>query len=397
MPAVWRWDHVLAGPGAHPGRIADRARRPTRYRRLETSRRRGRPRPGDRLGRIVASIIGIVDDRAPGEEIPWAVRRFFEALAAERPLVLLVDDFQWAEPGLVDLFQHLLDLGRGPILLVTIGRPELEELRPEWFARASLSVVRLDALDASDAGVLVDHLAPELRPGSLRSRILAAAEGNPLFLEQFVAYASDEVDAGARRLTDRTRQDLPIPPTIGALLAARLDRLPDVERQLLERASVIGRTFWVGALVNLLDEGDRAELPRRLAHLVRRDLIRADDPTSSTTKHFASAISSSAMPPTSPSRSANEPSCTSPSPGGWRTALLKNLESPSSSSGTTWSRRIDIGRSSAMTQPGPGRSPIELSGTSVLPDWPRSSEAIRTPPRRSSGARSTSLRRDTSE
>ena len=96
---------------------------------------------GDLVRSRIASVIGLADDPVPGEEIPWAVRRFFEALAAERPLVLLVDDLQWAEPALVDLLEHVLDLGRGPILLVTVARPELEEVRPDWLARPSL---RLD-------------------------------------------------------------------------------------------------------------------------------------------------------------------------------------------------------------------------------------------------------------
>jgi DNA-binding SARP family transcriptional activator len=223
----------------------------------------------------VASVVGLSSDPVPGEEIHWAVRRFIEALAAARPVVLLLDDLQWAEPALFDLLEHILDLGRGPILLVAIARPEIDEVRPDWLARQGL-LVRLDSLDASDAATLLDHLAPELPPGPLRSRILAAAEGNPLFVEQFVAYMSDEVDVHGEGLTGRISVDLPIPPTIGALLAARLDRLPDVERRLLERAAVVGRTFWQGALVELLPEDERAEVSRRLAHLARRGLLRPD-------------------------------------------------------------------------------------------------------------------------
>jgi DNA-binding SARP family transcriptional activator len=226
--------------------------------------------------RRVATVVGLADDDAPAEEIQWAVRRFFEALASEGPLVLLVDDLQWAEPALVDLLGHLLDLGRGPLLLITIARPELEEAQPDWLARTSHALVRLDSLSESDAEKLLDHLAPELPPGPLHTRILAAAEGNPLFVEQFVAYVSDEAHAVGQRLDDRTRADLPIPPTIEILLAARLDRLPAGERRILERAAVIGRTFWAGALAELLPPDERADLPRHLAHLAHRDLIRPD-------------------------------------------------------------------------------------------------------------------------
>jgi tetratricopeptide (TPR) repeat protein len=195
-------------------------------------------------------------------------------LAVDRPLVVLVDDLQWAEPLLVDLLDHLLDLGRGPILLIAIARPELEDGRPDWLARSSQALVRLDALGATDAATLLDHLAPELPPGPLRSRILATAEGNPLFVEQFVAYTADEADGGQAILDEHSAADLPIPPTIGALLAARLDRVPELERRLLERAAVIGRTFWTGALVDLLPDDERGDVARRLARLARRDLIR---------------------------------------------------------------------------------------------------------------------------
>ena len=222
----------------------------------------------------LASIMGLTDEPVPGEEIAWAVRRFVELLAAERPLVLVVDDLQWAEPVLIELLDHVLDLGRGQILLVAIARPELEDVRPDWLARSSLALLRLDALVETDAAALLDLLAPELPPGELRSRILASAEGNPLFVEQFVAYATDEALAGRPTLDARTAVDLPIPPTIGALLAARLDRLPDAERQLLERASVVGRTFWTGALTELLPDSEHRDVAGRLARLARRDLIR---------------------------------------------------------------------------------------------------------------------------
>ena len=231
---------------------------------------------GELVGHRVAAVLGLGDENAPAEEIQWAVRRFFEAIASERPLALLVDDLQWAEPALVGLLEHVLDLGHGPLLLVTIARPELEEGHADWLARSSHALIYLDPLSEADAATLLDYLAPELPPGALRSRILAAAEGNPLFVEQFVAYVSDAAHTGGERLDGRTRADLPIPPTIGILLAARLDRLPDVERRTLERAAVVGRSFWVGSLAELLPDEDRTDLPRRLARLARRGLIRPD-------------------------------------------------------------------------------------------------------------------------
>jgi DNA-binding SARP family transcriptional activator len=234
------------------------------------------PDRADEVRTRLASVVGISEDPAPAEEIQWAVRRCLETLATVGPIVLLVDDLQWAEPALIDLFEHILDLGRGPILVVAIARPELEEVHPAWLARSNVAQVRLDSLDESDAAALLEHLAPELPSGFLRARIMGVAEGNPLFVEQFVAYVSDEASATARRLDDQTAVDLPIPPTIATLLGARLDRLPEGERRLLERASVVGRSFGVDAVRALLPADDQKELPRRLGRLVRRDLIRPD-------------------------------------------------------------------------------------------------------------------------
>ena len=222
----------------------------------------------------IAAMVGLDGREVEPEEVPWAVRRLVETLAAERPLVLLVDDLQWAEPALIDLFEHVIDLGRGPLLVITVARPELEDLRPAFLGRPSIDVIRLDSLDDAETATLLGHLAPEIRPGLLRSRILASSEGNPLFVEQFVAYVADEVVAGGGTRGDPVALDLMMPPTIGALLAARLDRLPDAERRLLERAAVIGRTFGTGALVELLPDRDRTGLQAHLAQLARRSLIR---------------------------------------------------------------------------------------------------------------------------
>ena len=253
----------MAGPRArHAGRRASSpaSRGPTRWPRLEAV-----VAGSDRAELVrdrVAAIVGLADEPAAGRRRSAGQSgASVEALAAERPLVLLVDDLQWAEPVLVELLGHILDLGRGPLLLVTIARPELEEAHPDWLARPSLGLIRLEALDESEAATLLDRLAPELPAGPPRTRILAAAEGNPLFVEQFVAFLSDE--AGARpsaRPASRPRQPRPMPPTIGALLAARLDRLPDAECRLLERAAVIGRTFYGEALAELLPPDERAEL-----------------------------------------------------------------------------------------------------------------------------------------
>lgn len=218
----------------------------------------------------IAAVIGVLEgDAGSPEEMPWAVRRLFERLAVDEPLVVLIDDLQWAEPGLVDLLDHILELSRGQILLVTIARPELEDSRADWVARSDTSI-RLDALEANDADELLSKLAPDMPEGALRSRVLSTAEGNPLFMEQVAAYLLDRADLS------EVGPDLPIPPTIAALLAARLDQLPDHERLVLERAAVIGRSFWSGALTELLPVTAASELPRSLARLARRGLIRPE-------------------------------------------------------------------------------------------------------------------------
>ena len=230
---------------------------------------------GDVAATLIASIIGSGDAVESAEEIPWAVRRLFEALSAKRPLVFLVDDLQWAEPALIDLLGHILDLGCGPILAVAIARPELEDRRADWLARSNL--FRLDALEEHDAAQLLDRLVPDLHAGPSRRRILAATEGNPLFIEQYVAYLRDTLeDKGSGHDVRTATDDLSIPPTIAALLAARLDHLPEPERLLLARAAVIGRTFWSTALTDLIPSGERGDLPRRLAELARRGLIRPE-------------------------------------------------------------------------------------------------------------------------
>jgi DNA-binding SARP family transcriptional activator/predicted ATPase len=212
---------------------------------------------GDDAARLVLGAAG--DGEAPGrpEETAWAFRRLFEALARHRPLVAVFEDVHWAEPTLLDLVDHIAAFSAGaPILLVCLARPELAETRPAWVApQAHRSVLALDALPVADARAL----AAELGAGETAARVAAAAEGNPLFVEQLVAVGDDS-----------------LPPTIHAVLTARIDRLGAGERAALELASVEGRSFHRGALAELLPERLRAGLDAHLIALVRGQLIRAD-------------------------------------------------------------------------------------------------------------------------
>jgi class 3 adenylate cyclase/tetratricopeptide (TPR) repeat protein len=198
---------------------------------------------------------------APPEELFWAVRRLFELLARERPLLVVLEDVHWAEPMLLDLVEHVSRWSRdAPILLLCVARPELLEERPQWEGVH----VRLEALSSGEATELLDALdAGGLLSPELRGRVTEVAQGNPLYAEQLIAMLTEEAHAAAEHVA--------LPPTIQALLAARLDRLDPLEREVLQRASVVGKEFWPGA-VAALNGGDEA-LGTTLLGLVRRELV----------------------------------------------------------------------------------------------------------------------------
>ncbi|MGH2992910.1 MAG: BTAD domain-containing putative transcriptional regulator [Solirubrobacterales bacterium] len=233
---------------------------------------------GEERGELIADrlseVVGVTETTSTREEIFWAARRLFEATARERPLVLAFEDVHWAEPTFLDLIEYLGEGGRGtPILLVSVGRPELLERRPEWDGGGKLdaSTLLLSPLSDAECGVLIENLAPALA-GARRDRVLEAAGGNPLFLEQMVAMlAQGEV----------LEEELPIPPTIQALLAARLDRLGPGERAVAVRGAVIGREFPAQAATDLLPEDARPFAEQHLDALVRKELIERtrSDPT----------------------------------------------------------------------------------------------------------------------
>ncbi|HKN63401.1 MAG TPA: adenylate/guanylate cyclase domain-containing protein [Gaiellaceae bacterium] len=214
-------------------------------------------------GALVTERLRVLGGRgsAPPEELFWAVRRLFEALASVRPLLVVLEDVHWAEPTLLDLVEHVSRWSRdAPILLLCVARPELLEERPQWEGVR----VRLEPLSQGEATELLDALdAGGILSPELRSRVTEVAQGNPLYAEQLVAMLADEARAPAELVT--------LPPTIQALLTARLDRLDPVEREVLQRAAVVGKEFWPGA-VAALDGGDET-LGATLLGLVRRELV----------------------------------------------------------------------------------------------------------------------------
>ncbi|HEU4941838.1 MAG TPA: adenylate/guanylate cyclase domain-containing protein [Gaiellaceae bacterium] len=216
---------------------------------------------GELIAERLAGAVGTAEAPPSGEETFWAVRRFLEHLARERPVILGIDELQWAEPAFLDLLEYLVGWTRdAPVLILGLGRPELLETRPTWSGTSSL-VVSLEPLSTDDSRRLVDVLGAGEIDEAERERILTGAEGNPLFVEQMLALA---VEGG---------QSEAMPPSIQALLTARLDRLSQDERAAIERASVIGREFTAGA-VGSLSGGE--PVASSLLSLVRRDLIEPD-------------------------------------------------------------------------------------------------------------------------
>jgi class 3 adenylate cyclase/tetratricopeptide (TPR) repeat protein len=240
------------------------------------------PSADEVASRVAAVVGGGAELTATAEEIGWAVRRLLEGLARERPVIVILDDIHWAEPSFLDLVDQLTDWSReAPILLVCMARPDLLETSPGWGGgKLHATTVALEPLSSDD----VEHLVGNFLAGgelddALRLRIEDAAGGNPLFVEETLAMLVDDGLLrleGGRWVATGDLDEVAVPPTIQALLAARLDRLDDADRLLLGRASIIGLSFYLGALRELAPEPERGEVSRRVQQLLRRDLIRPD-------------------------------------------------------------------------------------------------------------------------
>ena len=201
------------------------------------------------------------------EEIAYATRQLFERLARERPLVVVLDDLHWAEPTFLDLVEHVSDWSReAPMIMIAVARPELLDARPTWAGgKLNATSILLEALSDDESERLIDALLADPRfTKGVRRRVVEAAEGNPLFVEQMLAMAGE----------NGTNGDLAVPPTIQALLAARLERLPAAERATVERASVVGKEFSLAELRELSPPAERPAAADRVLALVRKELVR---------------------------------------------------------------------------------------------------------------------------
>jgi class 3 adenylate cyclase len=185
-----------------------------------------------------------------GEELGLAWPRFLSGLAAERPLLVEIEDLHWAESPLLDMIEHLVARSTGPILILATARPEFAETRPGWGARSGMSQIGLEPLPEADLREFLGELLPRVG-AALRERVLLAAEGNPFFAEEIVGHLIDEGFL-ERRQEELVEGDpeaaITIPDTVRALLAARVDALLPDEKRTLQDAAVVGRTFWATTL-----------------------------------------------------------------------------------------------------------------------------------------------------
>ncbi len=219
---------------------------------------------GELVATRVLGAVGPTASVAPGGETFWAVRRLLEEVARKQPLVVVVEDIHWAEPTLLDLLEYLAGwMHDAPTLLLCIARPELLDERPGWLTQPGSGVL-LEPLSEEESHALLDEIAQEWPlDDAARQQIADAAEGNPLYLEQMAAMLAEGEPADA------------IPPSIHALIAARLDRLPAEERTVLEWAAVAGKHFVRSALRRLAPDADQADVDARLLSLARKDLLAA--------------------------------------------------------------------------------------------------------------------------
>jgi class 3 adenylate cyclase/tetratricopeptide (TPR) repeat protein len=230
----------------------------------------------ERLG----GLFGRDPDPVGTDEIFWGIRRLLQALAREQPVVVVFEDVHWGEKTFLELVDHIADWARdGPILLVCLARPELLEERPSWAGgKLNATSLLLEPLGDDACGTLIENLLDRTEVATaVKERIARSAEGNPLFVEELLAML---IERDALRLEDghwvatTDLSSLAIPPTIQALLDARLDRLDQGERRVLERAAVAGRVFSNRAVRMLSPPDEQSLVAERLNALMRKQLIR---------------------------------------------------------------------------------------------------------------------------
>jgi class 3 adenylate cyclase/tetratricopeptide (TPR) repeat protein len=194
----------------------------------------------DLIGLASGLLEAVEGERSP-QEISWAAREVMHTLGEVQPLILFFEDIHWAEEPMFDLIEHLADWVRAPLLILCLARPDLLDVRPGWGGgRVRSTAIELEPLSDVESEELVEALVSELEsPPALPKGLLDRTEGNPLFVEETIRMLAE---GGA---WDR------VPDTLQALIAARIDHLPPEGKSLLQRAAVVGRVFWQGAIEHL--------------------------------------------------------------------------------------------------------------------------------------------------
>jgi serine/threonine protein kinase/tetratricopeptide (TPR) repeat protein len=234
-------------------------------------------------GRL-SQLLGAGGTAVP-EETFFAVRLFLEAIARDRPLIVVFDDIHWGETTFLDLVEHVADWSREvPIFLACIARTELIDVRPTWGGgKLNATAFSLEPLTDEESDLLITNLVGAAEVGSeVKRRIEERAEGNPLFVEQMLSMLIDDgliAREGGGWVPAGDLTAVTVPPTTRALLAARLERLPEQERSVLGQASVVGRVFYRSAVEELSPTEARASVAASLMTLVRKQFVRRDTTT----------------------------------------------------------------------------------------------------------------------
>jgi class 3 adenylate cyclase/tetratricopeptide (TPR) repeat protein len=225
----------------------------------------------------VAAALNLSPAQFPVAELMWGGRRLLEQLAARQPLAMIVDDIHSAETTFLEFLDHLLEaVEDAPILLLCSARQEIAERHAEWLSAHDADTIQLTPLSETESGQIVHELLGALEP-AVRARITEASEGNPLYVEQIVSMLIEtgEIQRGIEGWVAKAgSQGIKIPPTVEALVAARLDALGQEERAVVEPAAVIGLSFPMDAVDELVEASIREHLEAELATLTGKQLVR---------------------------------------------------------------------------------------------------------------------------
>ena len=228
--------------------------------------------PSDRdwLSNRLVPLVGAGESSSAEREESFAAwRRFLEGVAEQRPLLLVFEDLHWADDALIAFLEHLVDWSTGvPVLVVCTARPELYERHPGWGGgKRNTATIALSPLTSEDtARLLSSLLARAVLPAETQAALLERCGGNPLYAEEFARMLADRQLLGGDG-------DVPVPETVQALIAARLDTLAPERKALLHDAAVVGKVFWAGAVASM-GGADEGAVQEGLHELARKELVR---------------------------------------------------------------------------------------------------------------------------